>query len=96
MKLTIINNGSHAGEDEDDDWMIMPVVVVIAIWLVLRMRREFFSEGELDWAKIILFVGVLCNLMALVLKGIGMVLYYFYGDDSGVLEVLYLIFHACS
>lgn len=75
----------------------MPLGVLVAVWLVGRLRKEVCSkDGEQDWPKIVLFAGVLSNLVALLCKGLNMAVYHYNGEDSGVLDVLYLTFHACS
>ena len=37
LKLTIINNGSHLGEEENH-WYIIPLIITVGMWLVMANK----------------------------------------------------------
>lgn len=98
LKLTTINNGSHLGEEEDDHWMVMPLVLIVGLWLIFS-DKQFLRDthqANPDYAKIVLFGGIATNISSLFWKSIGYLIYSSFGVNYLVFHLIYLFMHALS
>lgn len=96
IELTMFNDGSHLSEDEDDNWLIMPIALLVAVWLSFRTRSEIVKGDEVDYAKGSLLFSVLLNFAALLAKLVAWVIYAHTGTDYELLDILYLTCHSIS
>lgn len=78
----------------------MPVLLLATLgmlWTSWPKNNQLFEEGERDWAKILLTIAMLFNLIALGLYYIGHLIYaYSSGVQYGFFDFTYLLFHSLS
>ena len=65
------------------------------IWFSRNLRSSL--EGELDYCKLLLTVGLWLNLLALLFKFFGHFIYiYVTGKEHGLFDFVYLLMHSLS
>ena len=42
LKISSVINGSYLGEEEDDHWMIIPLLVIMGMWLLFS-NKDFLK-----------------------------------------------------
>lgn len=98
LKLTILNSGSHLGEEEDH-WYIIPLIVTLGMWLIMA-NKDYMKlapgERDIDYAKMGLFCAIATNVSSLIWKGVGFLIYTFFGADYLLFHLIYLFMHAVS
>lgn len=94
------NGDEHHGADEKSYGILLPsllVLTAVMLWISRPDRHQLFEEDERDWAKILLSIAMLFNLIALVLNYIGYLIYvYVSGKQYGFFDFTYLLFHSLS
>ena len=98
LKIYTLHNGSHFGEEEDDHWMIIPVIIVVGFWLMFSDKEflEHVAQGTPDYVKMVLFAGIATNMSSLFWKSIGYIIYYFLGVNYLLFHLIYLFMHSLS
>lgn len=98
--LEMLNEGKHHGADERSYTVILPGLLLLTaamVWVAWPGKKSLFVENERDWAKIVLIVALLFNLVAEVLFYMGHLLYaYVSGRQYGFFDFTYLLFHSLS
>jgi len=78
---------------------------MLPLLLILTGAMLYFSKGpkhgedageERDWAKLLLFITLVFNMVALVFYYIGFLLYTSGGYYYGFFDFMYLLFHSIS
>ena len=99
-ELEMRNGMEHHGSDERGYGTLLPALLVLTavmMWVSRPNRHQLFEEQERDWAKILLFVAMGLNLLALLLNYIGYLVYVYGGGyQYGFFDFTYLLFHSLS
>ena len=74
FKLTVINNGSHLGSEEDSI-AIYPVVLVVYVYLLFTLYKHQSLNNGKDWYRLVVMLAILAKLLGLYCKLIGLTIY---------------------
>lgn len=94
-----MQNGEYGhGSDERMNKFMLPLLLILTAVMAYFSKGPKHEEiaGEKDWAKFILFITLIFNLIALLLNYFGFLLYLNTGSHHGFFDFMYLLFHSIS
>jgi hypothetical protein len=62
----------------------------------MQNNKDNSWGADFDWAKCILFAGIITNLSALFWKAFDFIIYTLTGKSYGIFDVFYLLLHGLS
>ena len=92
------NNGKDYGEDEGGNYYWFPFLIigtVVMLQVVSRnLKERALDAKETDYVKYIVYTAIWINLISLVFKYVGYLIYYYAGADYAFFDFMYLFFHS--
>lgn len=84
--------------EEEDHWLIIPVIIGIGLWMIMTdkyfLRSQFQSDP--DYAKMMLFGAIATNISSLMWRSFGYIIYRNFGSNYLFFHIIYLFMHAVS
>lgn len=78
--------------------MIIPLIILIGIWLIFSDKYFLYGkfQNDPDYAKMILFGSIACNISSLIWRTFGYVIYRNFGVNFILFHLIYLFMHSIS